>query len=147
MKFIERLADSLSENSGCMRRLASGDERLGRELEQVIAGKVVDGRAIELVDVGPAERVRSCNVRFVASSPAGGLREMLAQLQGAPVLTVQENSGPLAWVESSGPCCWTAGCASRLTTKPAARAGLKISSKLQALAQNGGRGGYSTCVA
>jgi hypothetical protein len=141
VKFIEWPADSFRENDGRIRLCVLGEERFGRELERIISGKVVDGHALELVRVSPAERVRNCHVLFVASSHTGGLREMLAQIRGAPVLTVGESS---EFVRQGGVIRFFLldnRVRFEINHEAAAQAGLKISSKLLALAQSGGRGG------
>lgn len=141
VKFTEWPADSLRDTGGRMRLCVLGDERFQRELQRIAAGKVVDGHPLDVVRAGPAERVRGCQVLFVASSQAAALRETLAQLHGASVLTVGDNS---EFIRQGGIIrFFLLDNRVRFEINPAAaeQCGLKISSKLLALAQSGGRAG------
>lgn len=141
VKFIEWPADSFRNNGGHIRVCVLGEDRSGRELERIAAGKTVDGHALEVVRVGPAERIRGCHVLFVAASQAGGLRDTLAQIRGTPVLTVGD--GPEFTRQGGIIRFFMLDNRVRFEINPeaAAQSGLKISSKLLALAQAGGRAG------
>ena len=141
VKFIEWPADSFHDNGGRMRLCLLSDERFGRELERIAAGKVVDGHALEVIRIGPGERARGCHVLFVASSQGGTVHDTLAQVRGAPVLTVGDSP---EFIRQGGIIRFFLldnRVRFEISRAAAEQCGLKISSKLLALAQSGGRAG------
>jgi len=140
VKFVEWPADTFHENNGRLRLCVLGDERFARELAHIVAGKVVDGHALEAALITASEHGRGCQVLFVASSQAGG-RDAVAQLRGGSVLTVGESPD---FIRQGGMIRFFLldnRVRFEINRAAADQCRLKISSKLLALAQNAGRAG------
>jgi hypothetical protein len=144
VKFIEWPADSFRDSGGRVRLCVLGEGPFEAELERITAGKVVNGRALEVVAVKQAERSAHCHVVFVNSSASARLlRKTLAELRGGPMLTVGESpeftrqGGVIRLLLLDNRIRF------EINLEAAEHAELKISSKLLALAQSvrGGRGG------
>jgi hypothetical protein len=65
-----------------------GKDPFGSALREVVRGERVQGRSILTKSLGRIEEALRCDVVFVSSSERGNLRQIIASLQGAPVLTV-----------------------------------------------------------
>jgi hypothetical protein len=65
-----------------------GKDPFGSALLEVVQGERVQGRGILIRRLGAIEEALRCDVVFVSSSERGNLRQIIASLQGAPVLTV-----------------------------------------------------------
>jgi len=143
VKFIEWPADSFRENGGRMRLCVLGDGPLRPELERVAGGKTVNGHLLEVARVSAGDDLAHCRMLFVTATPGGALRKGLADLRNAPVLTVGESAeftrqgGMIRFLMLDNRVRF------EINVAAAEQAGLKISSKLLALAQNlrGGQAG------
>jgi YfiR/HmsC-like len=143
VKFIDWPETSFRENTGRMRLCVLGAEPLGAELERVATGKSVNGRSLEVVRLTQAEGAAHCQVLFLGASQSGALRKIQAELHGGGVLTVGDSpeflhqGGVIRFLLLDNHVRF------EVNLEAAEQAGLKISSKLLALAQNvrGGRGG------
>jgi len=136
VKFIEWPAGSFRENGSRIRLCVLGEDRLGQELERIVAGKTVNGRTLEVVRVNLGERALHCQVLFVGRSQAGALRTMLATCRGEPLLTVGESP---EFIRQGGAIRFLLldnRIRFEVNLEAADQAGLKISSKLLALAQS-----------
>lgn len=111
-----------------------GDDDVFRELEQISAGRLVEGRPVRVLRVQDAESLPRVHILFCGGTREARVRELLAAARG-PVLTVAD--GPagarvgavLHFTEDEGRVRFNAS----LTA--AARRGLKLSAKLLAVAQ------------
>ncbi|MBI2768841.1 MAG: YfiR family protein [Burkholderiales bacterium] len=111
-----------------------GDDAVADDLEQVAAGRKVEGRPVVLKRLREADGPMAMQILFVGNMRAGRLREVLAAVTG-PVLVVTEQDGALR-----------AGSVVNLTTEAgrirfsvslaAAEArGLRLSARLLSVAQ------------
>jgi len=136
VKFIEWPTESFRENGGRIRLCVLGEDRLGQELERIVAGKTVNGHTLEVVRVNQAERALHCQVLFVGRSQAGALRTIQAGCRGESLLTVGETpefirqGGAIRFLLMDNRVRF------EINLEAAEQAGLKISSKLLALAQS-----------
>jgi hypothetical protein len=65
-----------------------GDDSLLPALQQVMAGRAVNGRPIVVIHFTSADRIDHCQVLFVPASQQGIVPAILAKLGNAPVLTI-----------------------------------------------------------
>ncbi|HYM10026.1 MAG TPA: YfiR family protein [Bryobacterales bacterium] len=112
-----------------------GKDPFGAALDQAFGGKTINGRAPQIWRITGVAEARQCQILFVSSSEAKRLPEILGTLRSASVLTVSEIED---FAESGGMI--------RLRTEEnkvrleinvdaATQAGIRISSKLLALAR------------
>jgi hypothetical protein len=99
-------------------------------LETTIQGETVEGRRLAVRQISGAENVRSCQILFIGQTEAEKTKQVLSAVSGVPVLTVGEitsfiaNGGMVRFIRS--------GNRLRFEINPdaAARASLKVSSRL-----------------
>lgn len=112
-----------------------GSDPFGRTLDDALEGKTIGSRRVKLERVKDAARSRQCQIVFVSPSDGGRLPEIIDQLRGASVLVVGETDG---FAQAGGTVQFTLDeDRVRFTINPdaAERAGLRLSSKLLALAK------------
>lgn len=111
-----------------------GNDPFGQAIDQTLRGQSIGGRQVAVQRVRNASELRRCQMAFIGSTEHGHLDSILQAVQGANVLLVGESPGFAA-----------AGGAIQFEMKDdrvrfsinpdaAARAGLRVSSKLLALA-------------
>jgi hypothetical protein len=111
-----------------------GDDAVAAELEQVTAGRDMAGHPVTVVRVRDAADVRGVHVLYAGGPRASRAREVLASARGA-VLTVADS--PLAGTDPVLYFTQEEGRVRFVASLPAAAArGLKLSSKLLAVAQD-----------
>jgi hypothetical protein len=112
-----------------------GDNPIGQELPRLVAGKSVEGRALQVKIFQPTEDLRGCNILFISASESKRLPLILADLHGASVLTVADmkhfldSGGMIQFVIEDG------SVRLAIDVGATSRARLKVSSKLLALAR------------
>lgn len=112
-----------------------GRDPFGDVLDKAVLAKVAAGRTLVIRRFASASALEPCAILFISSSEMGHLPEILAHLQGAPVLTVGEadrfarRGGMIGFFFEDNRV--------RLEVNRAAaeRAGLRVSSKLLAVAR------------
>ncbi len=72
-----------------------GEDPFGTTLDDVIKGKVVEGRSLIVrrfsdPDTTPLDTLRSCQILFISDSEKDNMREPLSSVRGANLLTVSE---------------------------------------------------------
>ena len=114
-----------------------GQNPFGSALDDIVRGKTVGERSMEVRQIGAVQEARQCQILFVSSSERKRLSALFDALKGASVLTVGEMDGFAA----SGGVVNFKPDGERLRLEidqeAAGRAGLRISSKLLSLAQGG----------
>jgi hypothetical protein len=129
-QFVEWPESAFSAPDSPLRICVLGDDPFGAELEEVMQGETINGRALLVSRYAFAEDARDCHVLFVAQSSEQEWRETLLRLKGQPVLTVGETHG----FTSAGGVIrfFTEGNRIRLEVNPRAadEAQLRLSSKL-----------------
>ena len=111
-----------------------GDDPFGGELQQVIAGKTVNGHGFTVKRLKP-ETAKTCQIVFVSMSEKKRFKTIFDSLKGAGVLTVGEASG---FCESGGVINFEVVDSKvrfEVNLGAAERARLKLSSKLIGLAR------------
>ena len=142
VKFIEWPEESLRENGGRIRLCVLGAGPFAPQLERMVAGKSVNGRALEVVNVSLGGPWSHCQMLFVGSAQAGALHKLLDDLRGDSVLTVGEGSEFLRQGGAIRFFLLDNHVRFEINLDAAEQARLKISSKLLALAQSV-RGGHA----
>ena len=113
-----------------------GDGSFGDGLEQLVSGKTVQGREIQVRRFQPKENPRGCHILFISASQRKGLPRILEVMRGSSVLLVADMGH---FVESGGMIQFTTEDSHiRLIINVGAtnRARLKVSSKLLSLAHS-----------
>jgi hypothetical protein len=125
-----------------------GDDPFGRQLDEMVAGKSINGRSIEIRRLRRGSDLRQCHLLFVSASERKGLAAILAGVKSFGVLTVSDLDGFLRNGGAIELLLVDDRVRFDINLEPAHQAGLKISSKLLALARSvtdfraaGGSGG------
>ncbi len=132
-KFVEWPAGARA-GQGFLFVCVLGRDPFGPVLEELIQGKRVNGRPLRAKRISRPEEVPSCHMLFISGSEGGRLEEILSLAREASVLTVSDVD---RFVQRGGVINFLKGDKKiRFEINPdaAARAGLKISSKLLQLA-------------
>ncbi|MCK4305194.1 MAG: YfiR family protein [Candidatus Eisenbacteria sp.] len=112
-----------------------GDDPFGSALEEVVAGKLVDGRAFEIKRFRKVEDIKTCHILFISSSELKRLAVHFDDLSQRGILTVgdvdrfAEYGGVISLVLVGNHVRF------EVNVWAADKAGLKISSKLLNLAR------------
>lgn len=134
-KFVEWPAEAFASPSTPLTLCVVGTDPFGEILDRTVSGKTINGRAIAARRLGKGDELRTCHILFISPSERQAIAEILAHVRGHAVLVVGETEGLAARggmfnfvVESNRV---------RFEANPAAaeRCGLRISSKLLALAR------------
>jgi hypothetical protein len=134
-KFVEWPADAFSDSSVPIVLGVMGDNPVTNLVTETAAGKAVNGRAVTVKRFKEQQDLRGCQILFVSSSEEKHIGQILEKLRGSSVLTVGEANG---FAESGGIINFLVeGNKVRLelNLEAAARARLKISAKVIAVAR------------
>lgn len=113
----------------------AGNDEVSRALEQLTAGKAINSKAVKVMLVRSLDISASCQILFIGRAAGKDKKTLLERTQHAPVLTVGEEEdfagqgGILNLVQEKSRIYF------EINQEAAARSGLRISSKLLALAQ------------
>ena len=134
-KFVEWPGDAFSDSQAPIVLGIVGEDPFGKALDGVILGKTVNGRSLVVRRLRRGEDLRSCHILFISLSEKRHLARILESLKGSSVLTVGEADG---FVQSGGVIqllLEEGRVRFEINPDAAARARLKISAKLMALAR------------
>ncbi len=144
-KFVEWPADTFADPHDPIVLGIVGEDPFGSVLDKIVLGKTVNGRGLMIKRLKPGPDLRKCHILFISSSEKKHLAPILESLQGSSVLTVGEtdrfaqSGGVINFILEENKVRF------EINSETAARARLKISSKLLALARivanqpNGGK--------
>ena len=113
----------------------AGDDPFGNELDSAVRGKTVRGRTIDIRRHDRAADITSCHLLFLTTSQAKHLGQVLRRFQDTPLLTVGEaedftrDGGVIRLFVVENKVQF------EVNTDAAARARVKLSSKLLSLAR------------
>lgn len=133
-KFIEWPSDRFSEENAPIVIAVFGDNPFGNELNQLVQGRKVNGRAIVIQSTRSLDEVKHAHVVFIGEGEEKRLESQLESLHTAGVLTVGESKrlaalgGAIVFALVDDKVRFEINIAS------AERAGLKVSAQLQKLA-------------
>jgi YfiR/HmsC-like len=134
-KFVDWPAASFAAAESPLVICSLGDDRLADVLQQTVRGKQVKGRPIEARQVLAAGPFSSCHILLIAFREKDRILAILHSVQGATVLTVGESAeftrlgGMINLVRNDS------NIELEINPKAADAAGLKISSRLLAVAR------------
>lgn len=134
-KFVEWPPSSFLNTAAPLRICVFGQDPFGEELRNITREKTLNGRKLEVNPALNVQAARTCQILFIASSETAQLKQILASLRGSNVLTVAdskgfaENGGMINFVLENNRVLF------EVNRKAAEEAGLKISSKLLAVAK------------
>jgi hypothetical protein len=134
-KFIDWPADSFSSQQAPFAICVIGKDPFGRSLDELLPGRSIGGRPVMIERVKDTLNARHCQIVFISTSESRNLAEILDGLHGTNALTVGESEH---FAESGGAIQFAVEENHvRFLINPDAgeRAGLKLSSKLLALAK------------
>ena len=92
-KFVEWPSTAFPNAGAPLEICVLGMNPFGHELEDSVAGKIVDGRRLEVSHLSNGVEATSCQIVFIASSEKRQIREILQRFSGLSVLTVGDTSG------------------------------------------------------
>jgi hypothetical protein len=133
-KYVEWPARTFAETNSPIVVGLIGDNKFGDDLKQVMEGRGVGGRKIEVTAVTGEKDWDKCQILFFSASEAGRQAEVLSRLKSLPILTVGEteqftqDGGVINFTKKDGKVRF------EIDLKAARSAGLGISSKLLSLA-------------
>lgn len=134
-KFVEWPLQQDEKPSGQVVIGVLGKDPFGDTLEKTILGKTVNGHEVRIERFRGVEEAKACQILFISSSERQRVGRILADLQGAPVLTVSDMEG---FAEMGGAISFLVlenRIRLAINVDSVAAARLKISSKLLALAR------------
>ena len=134
-KFVE-WPPEVSSGSGPLRVCVLGKNPFGSELETTVQGRTIAGHQLIASRPHTNQEARRCQVLFISSSDPADMKNAIAGVRGAPVLTIGDNEeflragGMINFVLEDQKVRF------EINPLPAEREHLKISAKLQALARS-----------
>jgi hypothetical protein len=135
VKFVEWPGEAFADDGAALIIGVIGDDPFGSALDDVVSGKTVNGRRLEVRRLKWGEDLRRCHVLFVSSSERKRVVQLIDDLRGSNVLTVGEmaqfiqQGGIINFVMEANKVRF------EINVAMAERARLKISSKLLVLAR------------
>ena len=88
IKFIDWPQEAFPDKNAPILVGVIGDDSLGRELEQSLRNKTINGRELMLRQIGWPGEVRGYHILLLCASEAKVIPAVLASVKGSPVLTV-----------------------------------------------------------
>ncbi len=139
-KFVEWPASAFDGERAPLTICVYGEDPFGSTLDAVVQGERVGERSLLVQRPDSVDDLEECHVLFVSRSEKDGFRDVMAEVEGKPVLTVADTDG---FLRAGGVINFILeGKKVRflIDQEAAGRSGLQISSKLMRLAVNtGGR--------
>ena len=129
VKFVEWPVEAFGDNRAPVVIGVVGDDPFGSKIDQLIKGKIANGRPLVLKRFPNFKALTFCHILFICSSEKNNLRQALAAA-GAGVLTVGETE---RFTQMGGIINFTivdSKVRFEINQVAADRAGLKISAKL-----------------
>lgn len=136
VKFVEWPADAFAGERSPLTVCVYGTDPFGDTLDNVVRGESVGERGLIVQRPDALDDLRDCHVLFVSRSERSRLSEVLARVQGEPVLTVGDTDG---FLKAGGVINFVLEenkVRFLINPEAAGRSGLKISSKLLRLAKS-----------
>jgi hypothetical protein len=134
-KFVEWPAEALPASPAPFKLCVLGKDPFGTGLQQAVQRKTVGDRELKVMRLNEVRQTEGCHILFISSSERRQMRQILETLQWASILTVGETEdfGRLGGIINF--TLEQDKIRFQINLDAAARARLKISSKLLALAK------------
>jgi YfiR/HmsC-like len=133
-KFVE-WPEPAASAKGPLAICVAGNDEVARALQQLAFGKTVNGKEVKVVLLRTLDSSGSCKILFIGRAASKDKKALLEKTQNVPVLTVGEEED---FAEQGGIVNFLSEKKSihfEVNLEAATQSGLKISSKLLALAQ------------
>ena len=134
LKYVEWPSSSDSDTNAPLKICLVGEDRFGTSLSSLMKSKTIDGRTVVLERCDGECAWRQCRLLFVSGGGKRRVEEVLAAVKNLPVLTVGESED---FLERGGMISLVnrdKAVGLEINLAAAEAAGLKISSRLLALA-------------
>ena len=112
-----------------------GADALADELAQIVAGRSVNGRSVQLRKLRPGDPIAGLHVLFIGRADGGRLAEILAAAKGRPLLIVTESDEALELGSTINFVVVDDKVRFDVAPPPAESGNLKISARLLAVAR------------
>jgi hypothetical protein len=133
-KFIDWPPAALADDRSPFIIGVLGDNPFGNNLDQIVAGKTINGHSISVQFFNSAAEAARCQILFISNSEKKHFPDIIKSLNGSAVLTVSETE---RFIESGGIVNFVQEdnrIRFQINADAARIVGLKISSKLLSLA-------------
>ncbi|HSB75632.1 MAG TPA: YfiR family protein [Terriglobales bacterium] len=140
-KFVDWPAQAFPGPSAPLRICVLGDDPFGEKLSRIVQDKSISGRRVVSTAVQAPAETRWCHVLFISRSDSGTMKRELASLRDLPVLTVSESDDFLPLGGMINFVLEQDRVRFEINLGAAERHGLKLSSKLLAVARVVNSGG------
>jgi hypothetical protein len=111
-----------------------GEDPFGEILPRTVLDETVKGRHVEVRHYQPGDDLADCQVLFVGHGPTAGLKELLERASARHILTVSDSEGFLAQGGAINFVLVGKNVRFDINSTAVRQAGLKMSSKLLAVA-------------
>jgi hypothetical protein len=128
--FIQWPASAFDSASAPLRYCVFGNPELSSSLKQAIAGEQVAGRPLQLASVQQQTSWRRCHVLYLDQRTTPSMSRVLAEVEGAPVLTVSDTQDLLQAGGMVSLVREDERLHALINREAATRVGIQISSKL-----------------
>jgi hypothetical protein len=118
-----------------------GADLLAAELKQLVAGRTVGGRAVAVRQVRPGEPLAGIHILFVGGAEGARLAQVAQAAKPRPILTVTESDGALSQGSMINFVIVDRRVRFEVGLDSAEKSGLRLSSRLLAVAQQVKTGG------
>ena len=135
VKFVDWPPDAFASAHDPVTICVVGEDPFGRDLEQALKGKTVNGRELAVRRPSKDFDVKGCQIAFVSSSEKKRFKPLLVLIDAMGILTVGDSGG---FTDAGGIINFTMESGKvrfEVNLEGADRAGLKISSKLLGVAK------------
>ena len=89
-RFVEWPANNAAAHSDAFAICVLGEDPFGTALDSVISGEAIDGKRVVSKRISSPQEALGCRILFISSSEDSRLKETLAVLEKASVLTVSD---------------------------------------------------------
>ena len=134
--YIEWPQNSFSQPDTPLTIAVMGDDQLAAELNQLVSGRTVSGRPIAVRKIQNIEPSTEFNILFVGHNDSARLNEVIVALKTRPILIVTDFEGALAQGSIINFLLIDGHVRFEIALNSAEKRGLKLSSRLLAVAQN-----------
>lgn len=134
-KFVEWPTNRFPTQTTPIKVGVLGKDPFGKDLERIMAGRVIEGRKFEILRAEEPKQALTCHIVFVSSAERRRFPEVMEKLHNAQILTVGEHE---QFVQQGGIIRFLLHQDTvrfEINPQPAEKAGLRISSKLLQIAK------------
>ena len=133
--YVEWPPSSFAQTGSPVTIAVLGSESLAAELSQVVTGRTVSGRPVAVRRVKPGESLAGVHILFVGRAENARVAQLTQSGQSRAVLTVTESEGALAQGSMINFVLVERRVRFEIALDSAEKSGLKLSSRLLAVAQ------------